>query len=283
ALVVLSSWPDQTGEGTLGLRGLTVDGQTDTEFGTAGWVESADSRNVVATPTGFVTHGFGAMASFDVTGTPDSGFASASPLNVTSVAADDDGRLLVGGVSDGMHYAVQRLHPDGGLDGTFGTAGTLSILLPPFAGKDAVIYDLRSMGDAGGVAVGSSNVGGLSENIPVLIRFDTDGEVDAGFGSGGLADVLESGELGGVDIVRVQSDGRLLVVGYLHEGGFDTTPLLLRFNPDGSPDTTFGANGRFELAQFPRDIAIDAGAERVLVLADQEGGQGGVLLTRIWL
>ena len=76
-----------------------------------------------------------------------------------------------------------------------------------------------------------------------LARYNTDGSLDTGFGTGGTVLLPESGNQMGKS-VAIQADGKLLVVG--HAVGTSSLPTLAvyRFNANGSVDTTFGTNGR---------------------------------------
>jgi uncharacterized delta-60 repeat protein len=109
------------------------------------------------------------------------------------------------------------------------------------------------------IVVGSA----LDNTRPLLVpiadfavaRYTPDGQLDSSFGNGGLVitalNPFDNGDIA-YDVI-VQPDGKLVVVGtaeanqYLDEtgtvhdvsGGF----ALVRYNPDGSLDTTFGSGG----------------------------------------
>ena len=59
----------------------------------------------------------------------------------------------------------------------------------------------------------------------------------------------------------LQPDGKLLTVGEYRDGGFPTAWALARFNPDGTPDTSFGAGGEVFTDLAP---GYDAGKAAVL-------------------
>jgi uncharacterized delta-60 repeat protein len=66
------------------------------------------------------------------------------------------------------------------------------------------------------------------------------GQIDTSFGMNGIADYsLGSGTAAGL---AVQADGRILVAGQAFVTSNDFA--LVRFNADGSPDTSFGSNGK---------------------------------------
>src|ERR1043165_2507558 len=68
------------------------------------------------------------------------------------------------------------------------------------------------------------------------------GSLDNTFGSGGIATVA----LGGSDYANataIQSDGKIVVVGYDFLNGYDYDFAVSRFNSDGTLDNTFGSGG----------------------------------------
>jgi uncharacterized delta-60 repeat protein len=71
-----------------------------------------------------------------------------------------------------------------------------------------------------------------------LVRYNGNGSLDPAFGTGGK--VLTNLH-GGARAVAIQSDGKILAAGYsyLYPGNF----VLVRYNSDGSLDTTFGYGG----------------------------------------
>jgi uncharacterized delta-60 repeat protein len=75
-----------------------------------------------------------------------------------------------------------------------------------------------------------------------VARFHATGGIDASFGSGGVAHVEFPGTVDRLHAIAVQPDGRLVIAGSTQ---FNNIPAaaLIRLHPDGSVDTSFGANG----------------------------------------
>ena len=74
----------------------------------------------------------------------------------------------------------------------------------------------------------------------IAVRFDTNGEPDLTFGTGGGAATF--GLALGIDIleaVEVQADGKILLAGRSGESGSENFTLL-RLEANGDLDTTFG-------------------------------------------
>ncbi|MGH9267957.1 MAG: hypothetical protein ACRD0D_07255, partial [Acidimicrobiales bacterium] len=77
------------------------------------------------------------------------------------------------------------------------------------------------------------------------------GDLDTAFGTGGVV----TGPIGEASSVAVQGDGKVLAAGTApgfvgHRGGF----LLARYNPDGTPDLTFGTKGAVTTTRFRGDF-----------------------------
>jgi uncharacterized delta-60 repeat protein len=91
------------------------------------------------------------------------------------------------------------------------------------------------------VAAGYSDANG--SNDFALVRYMKDGSLDSGFGSGGkvLTDlgILSADFATGV---AVQSDGKIVVVGYSNANGSNDLALV-RYKGDGTLDSTFGSGG----------------------------------------
>ncbi len=167
-----------------------------------------------------------------------------------------DGKLLMTATVDIQHSALFRLNADGTPDASFGTNGEVE-LATAYIGSLAVQADNR-------VIVGSTQSGGLG-NVFQVQRLNVNGSLDATFG--GLNDdgpngpSLNGGGLGTdytfvgstnalLSTLLVQPDGRVIAVGSFsppaNEHGGSPVPNglgLVRYNPDGTLDTTFGTAG----------------------------------------
>jgi uncharacterized delta-60 repeat protein len=286
-LVLAASYVASSGDpATWYLRALSSDGARDTTYGLGGdaLVSAEGPRSVVLRPAGAVAFGYAQMSAFDDMGSPIGGFVVplSPPTSFNVAASDSQDRLVFGGFGDD-DFILSRLLPDGALDSTFGTSGALTSPIP-VGHEDATVNDIALDDDGGGVAIAESNFGNIAENRPVLLRFDADGTLEPGFGSGGIAPVLAVGEEGYGEHVFLEEDGSVVASGAIHLGGaisFD--PVVKRFFPDGSPDASFGTGGQVLIEEFPRGMAHDVLGGRVVILADQPGMDGGIHLTRIWL
>ena len=76
-----------------------------------------------------------------------------------------------------------------------------------------------------------------------IVRLNADGTLDGGFGQAGKVIAAVDGwqDLNATDAV-LQADGKLVAAGYVFNNG-DIESALLRYNPEGTLDASFGAGG----------------------------------------
>jgi uncharacterized delta-60 repeat protein len=112
-----------------------------------------------------------------------------------------------------------------------------------------------------------------------LARFNTDGSLDTSFGTGGKTSVSIARFL--IGAATMQSDGRLLVAGTVADANYPTSSnavlrfIVLRFNTDGSLDTSFGTNGSVRTAFTSIDPTFSAEAKQIAVSSRGEIAVGG--------
>jgi len=103
--------------------------------------------------------------------------------------------------------------------------------------------------DGGFVALISVPGGSVGSKIG-LVRYARDGGLFSGsFGSGGR--VIKDGQFAEVRAMTVDSQGRIVVVGTAAGPGGVKDFGVLRFNADGSDDTSFGVAGRVVVGMEP--------------------------------
>ena len=163
-----------------------------------------------------------------------------------SVTVQADGKIVVAGVGTGIgtgtDFAVVRYNADGSLDTTFGTGG--KILTPIGTGTAANAgYSVTVQAD-GKIVVAGYGSGNATGTDFAVVRYNTDGSLDTGFGTGGKI-VTPVGTTTSSDTgrsVTIQADGKIVVAGQGQGSGTDIA--VVRYNADGSLDTTFGTGGK---------------------------------------
>src|SRR5947199_1993786 len=157
------------------------------------------------------------------------------------VVQPDRKRVAAGVVFNGVRwdFALARYNTDGSLDTTFGTGGKVVTAIGT-DGTGASALVLQPDGKL--VAAGTTTSDGSTYDFTV-VRYNTNGSLDTTFGTGGeVTTPIGTGDNGVSALVR-QSDGKLVAAGYASvSGNFDLA--LVRYNTDGSLDSTFGTGGK---------------------------------------
>jgi uncharacterized delta-60 repeat protein len=240
------------GAGDFALARYNANGSLDTSFGSGGKVTTdfggSDAASAVAIqPDGRIVaagrSGAGnvALARYATDGSLDPTFGVGGKVTTDlsgfdaafGVALLPDGKIIaVGQGGPGVDFAVVRYDAGGSLDTTFGTGGVTTTDLGGFEAATAVAVQ----GDGKIVATGSTFSAGFQQFA--LVRYDANGNLDTGFGSGGKVTTdfgLGSG-FGGA--LAIQPDGKIVAAG---RAGTDF--VVARYTSDGSPDAGFGSGG----------------------------------------
>jgi len=165
---------------------------------------------------------------------------------IRDLAIQPDGRIVAVGVAapsvpqDSWNFGVARYDTDGTLDTTgFGTAGEVTI---DFAG-DSDFAQGVAVDAAGRIVVAGYAVQGGQRDI-ALARLLPDGSLDGTFGTGGIVTTDVAGFGDQANDVAVLPGGAIVVAGTrVDSDGVTADPVLVRYQPDGSLDPTFGVGG----------------------------------------
>jgi uncharacterized delta-60 repeat protein len=161
-----------------------------------------------------------------------------------ALALQPDGRILAMGNNQNDMNLV-RLWPDGT---TFDTGGqqTHGLAFPPTyqPGHREVVNGLALQPNSSFLVAGQLYAPNYAFSDAFVTRFTSDGLVEAGFGVNGSARVT-SGVFSAAKAVVVQPDGKVVIAGYSAFNAAYTVMdfLVARFNPNGTPDASFGTNG----------------------------------------
>jgi uncharacterized delta-60 repeat protein len=204
----------------------------------------------------FSTTGF-ALARYNPDGSLDQSFGSGGKVTTvigpnseaTGVAIDSQGRILTAGTTGpypGSGFALARYNPDGTLDQSFGTGGTVTTGFPGGAATRGNALAIDTSGDA--------VVAGTSGGAFALARYTLQGNLDPSFGSGGGEVTTDVGE-GSDEATAVAIDPSRRVIAAGGTGPRKQRLALARYTPTGALDSTFGRNG-VVLTGFPPDTVI---------------------------
>jgi uncharacterized delta-60 repeat protein len=154
----------------------------------------------------------------------------------SAITQQSDGKLLVAGVSN-YDIVLVRYNSDGSLDKSFSSDG---IVTTDFGGMEE--GKSVTVQTDGKILVASYLVdsSGFPTSI-ALVRYNSNGSLDTSFNTTGkVTTTINTTGYGGTDglSTTVQSDGKILVTGE-DENGY----VLIRYNTDGSLDTSFGNSG----------------------------------------
>jgi uncharacterized delta-60 repeat protein len=173
-------------------------------------------------PTGFVTSKYTSLGS---AGSTDLGAAAALQGNNVIVAGRSD--VNNPGAFD---FAVSRVNPGSGLDNSFGGSGGSFLDINNHSNDEAFSVAVQPDGK---IVLGGGSNGSGSELIAAA-RFLPNGALDTSFGNGGKVTTPGTGGR-----LAIQPDGKIVLVG--SENG---DAVIWRLKPDGTPDNSFGGDGR---------------------------------------
>src|SRR5438132_696290 len=189
----------------------------------------------------------------------------------SAVVIQPDGKIVVAGgafpqFTFAGNFEVVRYNPNGSLDRSFGNGGIVTTTFP----EGSYAFDVALQPDgkivAAGTVFGDHNFdraqsaalqsdgkivaagfaisqNGLSENFAVA-RYTANGVLDTTFSRDGITQIDFGNCCQSAYQVLLQSDGKIITVGYPNTEDSDSDFLLARLNPRGSLDPTFGVGGR---------------------------------------
>ena len=219
--------------------------QPDQKILVCGYINQSPNRDIVVArlfPDGSYDSSFGTNGSvvFDNGGSNDV---------VNAIALQDDGKIVLAAQASSEALII-RLNSNGSLDNTFDFDGKLVVSIGTSANE---VNDVKITSDNKIIACGSANDTGFPSNVAV-VRLNADGSFDNTFSFDGMVTTdIDDNDVGYG--LYVQSNGRITVVG---SGG--SSPMLVRYNSDGTLDDTFGTNGVVSLVG-----GTDTGALRTVI------------------
>ncbi len=157
----------------------------------------------------------------------------------TSVAIQKDGKIVVIGyciIGYNYYFAVVRYNTNGSLDTSFDTDGKVTTTIGSSYDQ---AFSVAIQGD-GKIVVAGDSYNGSNYDFAV-VRYNSDGTLDTSFGSDGIV-ITDLSNYDYANSVAIQSDGKIIVVGYCNNGTNDDFAIV-RYNTNGSLDTSFDGDG----------------------------------------
>jgi len=147
------------------------------------------------------------------------------------IGEQSDGKLIViGSVVNGSDYlcTITRYHIDGEIDTTFGVNGSVE----SFGESYCVFSNLQIQNDDKII------VSGVLGDDLLLMRFLPNGTLDSNFGTNGIVTFNFNNGFQLIKSTILLDDEKILLV-----GGSDDTVNLIKYQQNGTIDSTFGENG----------------------------------------
>ncbi len=219
--------------------------------------------------------------------------------DLTGVAVDHSGHIVVTGFiqgttacgSDPSHdvyfYTVARFQNNGL------TAGAPDTSFATTGHALAVVGDCNATGTPTGLAIDAHDsitvIGGATDDTGTtvigLARWKSDGNLDTSFGTNGVVTTRTPYESAFGKAIAIDAAGKLWVAAR-GDTPVGVIAIILRYNTDGTLDTTFGASGLATISlAFNGEvccIALDPDGRAVIAADadDDAGGPNRVLLAR---
>jgi len=282
---------------------LNANGTTDTSFGTNGLVAipfdsfanemaaaaavQSDGKIVIGGSVQFGTQGwdFG-IVRLEQNGALDTSFGKVK----VNIGGDDfvndlilqpDGKILLTGTirpTPNTDVPLVRLTTTGALDTSLN--GTGKVFVGIGSGNNDVGNSLALQPDGKIIVAGSTRE--ASRGYFLVLRFNTNGLPDNTFGSFGFIQTSVGPQFDAANGVAVQSDGKIVAGGTTSSGGPDMAAFV-RYNTNGSLDTTFDNDGKLILDPTPGNTIL---FRSVLIQTDGKivgvgTGNGAYLLLRL--
>src|SRR5262245_42890930 len=174
------------------------------------------------------------------------------------VARQTDGKLVAAGHAEaegqGAVVGVARYHPNGALDPSLRPGG---VVLTPFGSYYPLVEGVLVQPD--GRIVVAARINPISGGDIGLLRYDASGALDPSFGSGGIVVTSLGGPAEDTAAVALQPDGKIVVAADT-SADFGGPPsgdvLVLRYQPGGTLDASFGVGGVATIDFGGRDEAL---------------------------
>lgn len=217
---------------------------------------------------------------YDTNGIPDATFGNGgvamidveNSSNCYNIALKQNGKIVLSGYSNfnfNTGISLVQLNADGTLDTNFGTGG---VSIHHFAeSPDIEAWAMALDANEKIVTTGIIYDTILQRNKISIARFNTNGSMDMGFGINGITKTsLNNNTDDAGNAVAIQSDGKILIA-----ANSLCDAVILRYNSNGLPDSSFGAAGiivtNFETSECASPYGIIIQSDGKIIAAGVSG------------
>ncbi len=155
------------------------------------------------------------------------------------VCVQQDGKIILAGVYNGVECLLVRCKANGELDSTFGNNGKVISAVSFITGYRSVAVQSNKKIIAGGSS-------GNPNSIFLIGCYKPNGAIDSSFGSSGFIQTQCSNDGDNLEKLILQKDGKIIAAGRTDLNGLNDTlkdMIAVRYKNNGALDKTFGKAG----------------------------------------
>lgn len=198
--------------------------------GSSGWsiwtISNYDVVLLRLRPDGALDSSF-ATNGVSITDVTEEGYGSTGS---SDLLVRTDEKIIVSAHSSS--FILLRYNADGSLDSSFGNNGISIDSFTSLFGFDIAVEDDNSI-----LVAGEENCFDCPSSLR-LSKYKPDGLIDSSFAVFGNYQSSVNFNNKGFYALQIQGDHKIITAGFLHD-----SLVLMRFTPEGSPDSTFGVQG----------------------------------------
>ncbi len=178
--------------------------------------------------------------------------------------------------SDSADCAIMRYDQSGTLDASFGIDKN-GMVVTPVSIKYNYFVDCCIQPDGNILAIGVSRGSETDKDEFLIVRYLPDGSLDHSFGVNGIVIMPVGNSHAHPKNILIQKDGKIVVTGHAMWGEYKKFTVI-RYNADGSIDTSFGPEnngilvtsiGDFDDRSFALALQND---EKLIIVGDSFDG-----------
>jgi uncharacterized delta-60 repeat protein len=216
-----------------------------------GIVVNPDDQKIIVGGYSFNGNGFDfSLAQFLPDGKPDLTFGengkAIMPVGTTAfakgIALQKDGRIILAGYSSltTNQFTLVRWLEDGSPDFSFdGDA----IVTTPIGTNAATASCIMIQPDDKILVAGQAFNDLTFRWEAAVVRYNADGSPDGSFGDNGISIMANLNKDLFINAIAIDDNGKIIAAGYTGTSPSNNQFALIRYQPDGRPDSLFGANG----------------------------------------